>query len=247
MDHTPNLIILTNFVSAVANIFTFLVIFSPMKSILEGLKTMAIKDISDTYLLAGILNSCFWLTYSLKNNIPPIYICNAILILVFGFYVNSFYYINKEKGNMIKYSIGIVSSFLAIYFLFPASLAASVAVIINTVFYCTIMIKLKESMEKRSNEYINMVIVVMTLCGCISWVCYGLLTSDYFVVVPNAIGIVVYGLNILVYYWNDGKIGEYNFIIELLKRILRVEDEKTMIANNLYKIFRDDSMNNSKR
>jgi solute carrier family 50 protein (sugar transporter) len=218
-----------------------------MKSILEGLKTMIIKDISDTYLLAGILNSCFWLTYSLKNNIPPLYICNAFLILVFGFYVNSYYYINKQTGNMIKYSIAIVASFLGIYFLFPASLAASVAVIINTVFYCTIMIKLKESMEKRNNEYINMVIVVVTLCGCVSWVLYGILTDDYFVVVPNAIGIVVYGLNILVYYWNDGKIGEYNILIEMLKKILRVEDEKTGIANNLYKIFRDDSLNYSKR
>ena len=148
---------------------------------------------------------------------------------------------------MIKYSIAIVASFLSIYFLFPASLAASVAVIINTVFYCTIMIKLKESMEKRNNEYINMVIVVVTLCGCVSWVLYGILTDDYFVVVPNAIGIVVYGLNILVYYWNDGKIGEYNILIEMLKKILRVEDEKTVIANNLYKIFRDDSLNYSKR
>lgn len=247
MDQNPNLITITNLVSTVANIFTFLVIFSPMKSIIEGLQTMTIKNISDTYLLAGILNSCFWLTYSVKNNIPPLYICNAILILVFGFYVNSYYYINKEKGNMVKYSIAIIASFLGIYFIFPANLAASVAVIINTVFYCTIMIKLKESMEKRSNEYINMVIIIVTLFGCICWVLYGLLTNDYFVVIPNVIGIVVYALNILVFYWNDGKIGEYNILIEMLKKILRVEDEKTMISNNLYKIFRDDSIIDSKR
>ena len=143
---------------------------------------------------------------------------------------------------MLIYSVGIIVSFFIVLKIFPEKLTGVFAFLLNIFFNCTIFIKLKEAIEKRSNEYINMSIVIMSFLCCISWLAFSIIILDIFIFIPNFVGFIAFGLNFVVYFWNEGRLSEENWIIELLKKLLKVEDEKTNISNNLYKIFREDSV-----
>lgn len=233
----------TNFAGYMGTILTFGLTLSPLKSIIEGLKTMTIKNISPVYLQLGIVNALLWSIYGLKLSLPPAYAANLFTLFFFTFYLNAYYYIVNERTNMIIYSSITVALFILVYTILSVSLIGFLSSVLATIFYLSILIKLKESMEKRSNEYLNMMIITASWLASIFWTIFGLMLFDIYIYGPNSLGIIIFGLNYVVYYWNLGKIKEDNFLIELLKKILRVEDEKNHISNNLYQIFRDDSLN----
>ena len=85
--------IFKNIVGTICSVLTIMLVFSPMKSILEGLRTMEIKNIALTYLVSAIASGIFWGTYGLKLNDEPIYISNLFLILLYTFYLNCYFFI----------------------------------------------------------------------------------------------------------------------------------------------------------
>lgn len=194
---------------------------SPIPGLYQGLKDMEIKNITLTYLLSAVSNCSLWTIYGMKKNDKYLALTNGVLLILFLVYLGIFLYIKKEEFYKIgAYYAGIVIALLLIANVIPTEVIGFGAFVVNSVWGLTAIETLRECLKKKDPKLINIQIsFVSTLCS-FSWLFYGILSENIFVVIPNVIGNVLWTANIISYYWSCEKISDDHLVIVYMKKIV---------------------------
>lgn len=194
---------------------------APIPSLWQGIKDKEITNITIIYLLSAVSNCSLWSLYSLKKGDYYLLITNGVLLALFLIYLGVFLYIKKEEFIRIGGYYGvIVLANLLIYNIIPTEVIGFAAFVVNTVWGLCAIENLRECLKRKDPKLINIQIsVVSVLCG-FSWFSYGVLSSNFFVIVPNLVGIILWGANIICYYWSNEKIPDESLVIVTLKKIV---------------------------
>ena len=194
---------------------------APIPSLLQGIKDMEITNITIIYLLSAVSNCSLWTLYAIQKNDFYLSMTNGVLGALFLVYFGIFHYIKKEKLIRICAFNGIIIiANILIYNLIPTEVIGFSAFVVNTIWGLCAIENLRECLKIKDPNLINIQIsVISTLCG-ISWLFYGILSENLFVVVPNLIGGILWTANIVCYYWSNEKIADDSLVIVTLKKIV---------------------------
>jgi solute carrier family 50 protein (sugar transporter) len=220
---------------------TICAFLSPMPAFIEGLKRKELKNLSFNFILIGLLNGMLWTAYGLNLGDKTVIIANTVCAILYTFYVTSFIYINfsqnlqEQMQAMIKdiiiyNTLSIVVFFLALKVL-PVNIVGLMATCIVFCMFTTMFEKIRETLIKKDPAYMNLLLAAVFISASILWVIYGIKQRDYFLALPNAYGLLMNSLNLIVYFWACGKIPDDNPIIVFLKKILKVEQDGFKLMN----------------
>lgn len=212
-------------------ILCILVVFSPLKAVIEGLRKMELKNVSEKYISAAIVNGGLWLIYGLDTGDLAIITTAILFYVVHIFYIGCYYYINENR-KMLGLSVsGFILGFIILYFVLPGQVAGFGALLVNTIFRLTILYKTKQALETKSQEYLNLMIINLTFMSNLVWVWYSYLISDIILFIPNITGVICAILNYITLLWIMGKIDDTHLSIISLKKLLSVPLETSQETN----------------
>ena len=97
--------------------------------------------------------------------------------------------------------------------LFSKSIIGLLALFINALWHFTSIIKMKDALYTKSKEDINLVVVYLSFFFCLDFIIYSLMVKNYYLLIPNFVGVFLWGVNLIIYYWVDGIIEDNSFIM----------------------------------
>jgi solute carrier family 50 protein (sugar transporter) len=201
-------------------LFAYALGVSPIPGLYQGYKDKDIKNITLNYFIFAVSNCSLWTLYGIKQNDGYLGMTNGILLILFLIYLGFFLFVKKEEIFKIGlYYAVIVITNVIVYILIPSKIIGFGAFIVNSAWALCAIETLKECLKKKDSKLINFQIsLVSTLCS-FSWLCYGILSENIFVVIPNLIGLILWSLNLVCYYWSNEKINDENLLIIYMKKI----------------------------
>jgi uncharacterized protein with PQ loop repeat len=220
---------MANFFGSAAFISSFLLVTSPIPSIYEGYNKGEISNLNVEYLLIGCVQSSLWMLYGYKLNDFYTFLTNVICVTLFLIYVNLYLWINKQNDKILKYNaiaIGSVSFFTVA---FNGNICLLIGAIISTLWHFTIIEKMKQSIQTKDASFINLTVAGVSWLNFFLWLIYAILTENYLMCIPNVVGVIIWGLNLLIYSWANSYISHDNFIINSLALVLKVEPKQSEI------------------
>lgn len=211
---------LVEYFGTLGMILAFCLGASPIPSLYQGYKDMEINNITIIYLLSAVSNCSLWTLYGIKQKDTYICFTNGVLLLLFLLYLFIFLYIKKERYIKIAVIFYIISSADSmIYAFIPANIIGFAAFLVNSIWSLCAIETLRDCLKSKDPKLINIQISwVSTLCS-LSWLFYGILSENIFVLIPNFIGTVLWAANITCYYWSNEKMSHDSFVVLMMKKI----------------------------
>jgi solute carrier family 50 protein (sugar transporter) len=214
---------------------SFIMLVSPLPSVLEGLRKMEFKSLSQSYLICAMGNSILWAVYGFKLNEFAMYLTNTFAFLLFLFYYNSTLWINSQGNRILPSSLFSFIVSYAFYTYFPKEMVGFLAFLMSSIWMLSSIEKMREAILERSAKFINLPVVLSSMTGNLIWVIYGTLLSNFYIIFPNTLGLVLYLFNIIIYFWVMNYLSEKNGIITVLKTAFLVREDKQRIPMNSIK------------
>jgi uncharacterized protein with PQ loop repeat len=217
---------IVNLFGSAAFISSFFLISSPIPSIYEGYQKGEINNLNVEYLLIGCVQSSLWMLYGYKLN--DFYTCltNIICVSLFLIYVNLFLWINKQNDKILKYNAIAIGSVTFFAVAFNGTICLLIGAIFSTGWHFTILEKMKQSIQTKDASFINVTVAGVSWVNFFLWLSYAFLTENYPMCIPNIVGVVIWGLNLLIYAWANSYVSHDNLIIKTLAMVLRVEPKQ---------------------
>ncbi|KAI3715553.1 hypothetical protein L6452_22539 [Arctium lappa] len=198
-------------VGILGNILSILSFTSPISQFREIVKRKSAENYNGTPYVATLLSCSLWILYGLLDPDDGLLIVtvNAAGVTMQGLYLALlFFYSSKEKrvtyfGFVVLDVVcfGVVVAFTLVAFeegsrrTFTGVLCAT----FTTMMYAAPLAALKTTIKTKSVEYMPVLLVFsLFLNGCV-WFAFALLVTDIFVVVPNALGILLGAIQFCVY------------------------------------------------
>ena len=214
---------------------SFIMLISPLPSVLEGLRKMEFKSLSQSYLICAMGNSILWAVYGFKLNEFPMYLTNTFAFILFLFYYNSTLWINSQANRIIPSTIFSPLVFYAFYVYFPKEIVGFLAFLMSSIWMLSSIEKMREAILERSSKFINMPVVLSSMTGSLMGVIYGSLLKNFYVIFPNTLGLVLYLFNVMIYFWIMNYIPDKNMFINLLKIAFLLNEDKQRSPMNSIK------------
>jgi len=194
---------------------------APIPSLWQGIKEKEINNITLIYLLSAVSNCSLWSLYAIKKDDVYVYMTNGVLLGLFIIYLGVFLHIKKEELSRIGgYYGAILMANILIYNIIPLEAIGFGAFVVNTVWGLTAIENLRECLKHKDPKLINIQISVVTALCSFCWLSYGVLSSNFFVVFPNVVAVVIWSANIVCYYWSNEKIEDESLVIVTLKKVV---------------------------
>ena len=189
-------------------LLTLILLLSPIPSLYEGVKKMELKNLTLEYILIGACQGCLWFIYGYKLNDYYTTLTNTVMVILFGIYMNIFFYINRMKEKFLTYNAGLILTFSLFCLLLSGTVCLILASILSTVWQFSMVGKIKEALYSKDASFINIQIAYASLCVFLFWTIYSLLINNYLMTVPNTIGVIIWSFNIVLFYWANGFISD---------------------------------------
>jgi uncharacterized protein with PQ loop repeat len=170
-----------------------------------------------------MLNFILWAVYGLKINEFPLYLTNIFGLIFFLFYFNSALWIKRQTWQILPYDIFFFALAYSLLQLVSVNIVGFTAFIFASLWMLTGLTKMRKALAEKDEKFINMPVILTSVGGNLCWVLYGSLLKDFFVIFPNALGLLIYFLNVLVYIWVINFLGENNLVILLMKHAFIVK------------------------
>jgi hypothetical protein len=205
-------------------LITFFLIIAPAKSIYEGIQKMEIKNLTLEYFLIGIIQSICWDTFGHKSDDLYVYITNDVAIFFYIVYLNCFLYINRKTMHILYYDASILLVIVFFATSVSAKISSFLASIISCIWQLTTIRNLRTSISLKDASFINLFLALMSLIVFGLWALYSILTNNFVMLIPNFVGLVLWGINITIYYWACNSIPDDHFGIKIIKTLLVIDD-----------------------
>jgi solute carrier family 50 protein (sugar transporter) len=194
-----NSISITDILGLFGNAFAIVFFIIPSLIIKDLIKTKNTSTIPWLMFLFTILNCEFWMIYGLKIKAWPVYFCNGIGIITNVFYLIIFFlYLESRKiydrfFMILLLLISISTIFVVFYnFIENKNILGGIACAMNICMFASPLQNIREVYVKEDNSFIPIYASLCLVLNCIIWVSYGCFKGmDYFIIIPNAIGLVL--------------------------------------------------------
>lgn len=204
---------LISIIGIICNVFQPLIYLAPIKCFYKMMKEKETKKIPIYYFLFNIIQNLVWVIVSTKNLDVAILAANTISAAFFAVFFIGFLIISSgSKLNAIMLKVNLII-FSIIFFLFFGynhvnySLNATIAVIMETTCYLSILQYIKEVFEYEDPSYIDLPIVASIFVVNFWWVVYSLIQYNWILFIPNFLGFVVSAAVLYINYFFSIKKG----------------------------------------
>ena len=197
---------------------------SPMPGIIEGYKKMDIKNLTISYFVVGITQGIFWIGYGLNISDIVVYGPNITIYILFSIYLNVTIYVKSRY--MLFYLTNIplaILCFISCKFL-PETVNVVSATIVSIFWQTTNVETMRLALKNYDSAYINLLLSIVTFSCFVIMSIYSLMIDAYVMFIPYFYGSILNMINILIYYWAEGKIEKNNWLILKLISILNSEN-----------------------
>jgi hypothetical protein len=196
----------------------------PIPGMIDGFKKGDIKSMTISYFMTGIIQTLFWLGYSICIKDLYVGLPSLTMLILFGIYLNALIYIkNRYHLFFILDSLIIILTFVIIKFL-PEHVCDTSATIISIIWQTTNAETIRFALKYYSQEYINPLLSwISFMCFTTYWI-YSLMIGAYIMFIPNFYGSIINTINLYLYYWAGGHFSKENCFISFLNIILKPEN-----------------------
>jgi uncharacterized protein with PQ loop repeat len=218
------IIALANFCGFVGTLLGIVFFLSPAPSMIEGLKTKILKDVSIIFLIVQGFQCSLWFIYGYKISDYKIISCNFVGLIATVTYISIYLYIN-EQHKEITFAIGGYGiGNIALYIFFTVPVLSVLVIIVGFVFFTTFFIKIRETLATKDAGYTNNYILVAALLCGILWLVYGAVMELTSVWLTNGYLLVINIISVIVLLNTKGYISDDSPVITTLKLVLRVDN-----------------------
>lgn len=232
--------VLTKIIGVLANICGISLSFSPAPAIIEGLKTMEIKSLTNLYFIIAIVQGVFWMNFGLKRNDFLIYAPNIIGLTLFIGYLNCLFYI-KKTYECFYYNIGFVVQFIFCNLCLSGTINSICATIVQCFWQATTLETLKKALTFKDPSFINILLMYVSFTNFVLWILYGILSDALILSFVNTISGIFAFINIYIYFWAERKIPDDACLIINLKNLLNINKENN---KDIIERIQNDNINN---
>ncbi|KAG6427323.1 hypothetical protein SASPL_111565 [Salvia splendens] len=200
------------FVGVIGNIISVLVFLSPVKTFARIVKHKTTEEFESLPYICTLLNSSLWTYYGIIK--PDAYLVatvNGFGVVVELIYVALFFYFASLPS--IKAKTAILFGVIDVGFFVVAVLATYLALqgdaridaigfissALNIVMYASPLAAMKRVMTTKSVEYMPFLLTFFLFLNGGVWTLYAVLAQDWFLGVPNAIGLLLGIIQLALY------------------------------------------------
>ena len=206
---------------SIANFFDFCLFLSPMPTILKGIETKEIKNLTLLYVLVAIVNNFLWFAFGYYTNDFYLYFISMIGTVIYIFYSNAKVYVDFIH---IKYLFILNLSIFIFCFIclkyFSIELDIILATIIGCIWQSTLIPPMRQSLILKNSEYVNLTVNTVSCINFLIWFLYGILDKVPLLCFIKLLSFIFSFCNIYIYLWTKGKISDNSIIILILKKIM---------------------------
>lgn len=150
-----------------------------------------------------------WLTYAIvaggsKSDLIPL---NAVSFGIYSIYCGLFLFYSENKSKVIRVymaAVGILAVVVCVaMFVKSLLLIGIIATIANCLMFAAPLAVMNQVIKTRSVRYMPFLLSLMSLLCASVWLLWAILATDYFVLIPNALGTFFGIVQLILYgvYW----------------------------------------------
>ncbi|CAG9324321.1 unnamed protein product [Blepharisma stoltei] len=196
---------LTTIFSAIGISVSFGLNLTPIPSLIKANKTRDLSEISHLYLIIASLNYLNWCLYATKESLIGPLINNISGLCFVMTYIIIYHKIKQDtwKFNSIYFGCCLIGSMI-VFKIVPSYLLGFLSVGLSALQYIAPIEQIKPALLNKDHKYIDIFIIPALICNATVWGNYGILVNDWFIIIPNLLGLLFSLFQILVYAWAKG-------------------------------------------
>ena len=198
-------------IGSVLSIYFFISPVVPFSKVLR--EEMDYKDSPGILLICSFMNCIIWADYGLLKNITQIYLANSlgctiifVWISIYLFYFGRKYFAFALIINILfLFIIGIISYFF--YYKIDEKITGLVALIFNILMYASPGEKIFTIIKTGNYQLIPIFSCFGGFACSFCWLIFGIKKEDKNLIIPNALGLLLFIIQIIIYfiYYNKNK------------------------------------------
>ena len=175
----------------------------PFLKVIKG--EMTWKQSPGVLLLCSFLNCILWSDYGLITNQFSIYLANGLGGTITLIYITIFLIHVADRKVLLSlfYNFFLICCIVEIYFVFyylvPFKVTGIIANVFNVLMYAAPGEKIYQICKGASYQLIPIWSTIGGTACSTSWMCYGIYQKDYYVVIPNALGVLASIVQIVIF------------------------------------------------
>ena len=175
----------------------------PFVKVIKGQMTW--KQSPGVLLLCSFLNCILWSDYGLITNQFLLYLANGLGGTITLIYITIFLIHVADRKVLLSlfYNFFLICCIVEIYFVFyylvPFKVTGIIANIFNVLMYAAPGEKIYQICKGASYQLIPIWSTIGGTACSTSWMCYGFYQNDYYVVIPNALGVLASIVQIVIF------------------------------------------------
>ena len=175
----------------------------PFVKVIKG--EMTWKQSPGVLLLCSFLNCILWSDYGLITNQFLLYLANGLGGTITLIYITIFLIHVADRKVLLSlfYNFFLICCIVEIYFVFyylvPFKVTGIIANIFNVLMYAAPGEKIYQICKGASYQLIPIWSTIGGTACSTSWMCYGIYQKDYYVVIPNALGVLASIVQIVIF------------------------------------------------
>ena len=175
----------------------------PFVKVIKGQMTW--KQSPGVLLLCSFLNCILWSDYGLITNQFLLYLANGLGGTITLIYITIFLIHVADRKVLLSlfYNFFLICCIVEIYFVFyylvPSKVTGIIANVFNVLMYAAPGEKIYQICKGASYQLIPIWSTIGGTACSTSWMCYGFYQNDYYVVIPNALGVLASIVQIVIF------------------------------------------------
>lgn len=199
---------LQDVVGKAATVFTIIMFLTGVQICLKIRKQGSTTDISSFPFVAGLISASLWLQYGLFVQDKVVVMVNIIGVTLQLFYVLCYYIFTPIRATLHRQIIFTCIA-LIIYYGYlnniidnqdTATLVSGLTACCAGLIFCASpLTSLAEVRKNKSVESLPFLLILFTFIVTSLWFFYGLLAHDSFIQIPNLLGCIIAGFQLLLF------------------------------------------------
>mmetsp|Transcript_10571 Transcript_10571/g.20356 ORF Transcript_10571/g.20356 Transcript_10571/m.20356 type:complete len:222 (+) Transcript_10571:944-1609(+) len=188
--------------SSIGGILSILLSAAPLPKLLLAVRSKDFTEVHYIFLLMGHVGSTLWFFYAILAGIPEMVPNNFINFLItLGLNSVYLYYHGQLLSSSMIYVPSLLLLFVSSYLLDNPSVIGFTAAGLGIIQCSTLIAKVWEAIRSKDPKYLDLYInTAICLCS-LTWLLYGIVTTNLIVIIPNVIGLSISVSIFIVYLW----------------------------------------------
>ncbi|CAK8695069.1 unnamed protein product [Clavelina lepadiformis] len=179
--------------------FTIVMFATGIPQCLQMIKTKSTKNITFLPYLMTNINNVSWIVYGQMTENFTIIFVNVVGSILQTIYMSVFVYFSTTKNREIQQTSLSAITAVVVWFIstqmvndaeFSIYIVGIVSCCITMLMFSSPLAEINTVLKNRSTSTISFPLTVASFLCATSWFLYGLLLKDFFIVIPNSVGIL---------------------------------------------------------